>query len=288
MYLFAVSPQPMVQLLPAHFKFLKESIMRSEITRVSLLLAALFAAFAPCASAAMPNGVMAFEFTGENIYDFSQFRDCNVQMFKKKSLTLCMDVDMVPNGRGKHSGTASFEFSGAVEGTLVGPAQGSVSGTTGGKGKARIKVATSGKLMIPGSGNKKTSIGVKCEGKTGVSGYHKTQCKVQVVIKGVGESIGKAKYEGQLNGGDWSLAINVSPVNAKKFAGIGTDTLGYQYKVAGKYDAAEDTSEVEVTGKGQGKGAWVILKHLNGAGEAKAKFKVQGYKGSAMVQATPL
>jgi hypothetical protein len=147
---------------------------------------------------------------------------------------------------------------------------------------------TTGKLMFPGSGNKKISMGVKCKGEIAVSGYYKAKCNVQVVVKGVGESLGKARYDGQLNGGDWSLVIDVGPLDAKHFAGIGTDTLGYSYKVAGKYDATEDTSEVEVIGKGLGKGAKVKLKHLDNTGEAKAKFKVQGYKGIARVQGAPL
>ena len=263
--------------------------MRLKIIRVSLLLAALFVAWAPCASAAMPSGAMFFEFTGEDIYDLTQFDDCNIQKFKGELVTLCLDVNMVANGKGKHSGTASFNFSGGLEGMLVGPSTGLVRGTTGGKGEARLKLATSGKLSLSGGGTKKTSIGIKCEGKIGRSGYHKTVCTVLVVVKGVGESTGKARYESQLHGsGTWSLAIDVSPVDEKHFIGTGGDTLGYKYKVEGKYSPTKDTSEVEVKGKGLGKGARVELKGLTDTGAAKAKFKVQGYKGSAWVQASPL
>jgi len=262
--------------------------MSSVFARVGLFLAALFVAWPPSAGAAMPSGVIVFEFTGKTIYDFSHFEDCNLQFFKKEPLTLCMTVDMVPNGRGKHSGSASFDFSGSIEGTLTGPASGSVKGKTGGEGKARLKVVTTGKLTVPGKGEKKTSIGVKCAGETGVSGYHETKCKVLVVVKGVGDAVGKAHYEGQLNGSDWSFVMDVSPVDDEHFAGNGTDTLGYNYDVTGKYDPVEDSSKVKAFGQGLGKGAKILLKHLNDAGEAKAKFKVQGYKGSAMVQGAPL
>jgi hypothetical protein len=62
-------------------------------------------------------------------------------------------------------------------------------------------------------------------------------------IKGIRESTRKTRYEGQLNGGDWALAIDVNALDAKNFTGTG---------------------------------------------EARAKFKVQGYRGSAWVQAVPL
>jgi len=261
--------------------------MKTRITRIAILFGALFFAWSPLSTAAMPNGVMVFEFGKGDIYDFSQFYDCETERIGGISLTLCLNVDMIPNGKGKHTGTASFEFSGVIDGTLVGPASGSVSGKTGGKGEARLKLATSGKLAIPGEGMKKTRINVNCSGKIGTSGSLGALCKVLVDIKGIGKAGAKARFNDQLNGTAWALTIDVSPTSEKKFTGTGSDTLGYLYKVAGKYSLGKDTSTVEVKGlKGTAaKGAFAELKGLKDTGEAKVKIKVQGYKGSDKVPA---
>ncbi len=263
--------------------------MRILITRVTLLIGTLLFGWSPLASAAIPNGVMVFEFKKGNIYDFSYFQDCETENLGGISITLCAEIFMVPNGKGKHTGTAFFDFSGSVNGLLVGPASASVGGKIGGKGKAKLKFKTIGNLNIPGFGSPKTTVKAKCSGKISSSGFFASVCKLSVKIKKVGTEKAKAIFDSQLNGGLWTLMIDVMPTSAKKFKGTGTDSLGYMYKVNGKYNAKKDTSTVNVTGlKGTpGKGAKAELKGLTDSGAARAKIKVQGYKGSAPVQASP-
>jgi len=265
--------------------------MRSAITRLTLLLAALLCAWPPLTSAAMPSGTMMFEFGAGNLYDFSRFRDCKTEREGGSTLTLCLDVDMVPNGKGRHTGTASFDFSGFLDGNLAGPASGAVSGIVGGKGEASLKMATSGKLAIPDYpelGKLKTTLAINCSGKINAGGRLATVCKIDLDIKGIDKIQSRARFSGQLPGEAWALTIDMNPVSAKKFTGAGTDSLGYIYKVVGLYDPVKDTSEVDVIGKGAGRGAFVELKRLTDSGAAKAKFKVQGYRGGVQVQASDL
>jgi hypothetical protein len=112
-------------------------------------------------------------------------------------------------------------------------------------------------------------------------------CKVVVDIKGIGKAGDKVHFNDRLHGGPWALEIDVSPVNEKKFSGSGSDNLGYTYKVAGKYNAGKDTSEVEIKGRKNtaARGALVELKKLKDTGEAKIKINVQGYKGTDKIPA---
>lgn len=265
--------------------------MRSAIVPFTQLLTALLFTWSPLSSAAIPSGVMVFEFGGGDIYDFSQFHDCDIEEVGNSTLTVCLDVNMTPNGRGKHTGTASFEFSGdVINGTLVGPASGSVRGKTGGTGRALLKLATRGKITLPDTpeaGQMKARVNMNCSGRIDVSGYLTTVCKVDFSVKGGGKERIKQRFDNQLSGGAWSLTTDVNPVNAKKFTGTATDSLGYIYKVIGMYNPKKDISQVEIIGKGSGRGAFVLLKGLTDTGAAKAKINVQGYKGSAIVQAAP-
>jgi len=266
-------------------------ITRPGITRIRLLFGTLFLAWSSLTSAAIPSGTMVFEFAAGDIYDISQFHDCDTEGGGGFSLTVCLDLDMVPNGKGKHTGTANFTFSGnVINGKLVGPASGSVHGKIGGTGRAMFKLVTSGKITLPDfpeAGKVKTMVDMNCSGKIDVNGYLTTVCKGEISAKGGGKERIKQRFDNQLNGSAWAMTIDVNPVSAKKFTGTGSDSLGYIYKVNGIYNPKKDISEVEITGKRSGKGAFVALKHLTDTGVAAAKIKVQGYKGRAEVQVTP-
>jgi hypothetical protein len=232
---------------------------------------------------------MVFEFTGGNIYDFSHFYDCETESELGITLTLCLDVDMVPDGKGKHTGSASLDFSGDISGTLTGPASGSAKGTAGADGKARLKFATTGGLTAPGLGTLGTEVKVRCNGEINSIGFLASLCTVRVKIDGAGSASARGTFDDQLNGGTWSFTIDVDPVDEKKFAGTGTDSLGYDYTVSGRYSDRSDTSKVNAKGLRDtaSNGAKVQLKELTAGGAADAKFKVQGYKGATGVQAAP-
>jgi hypothetical protein len=295
----------------------KEEVMKIGIIRTPRLLATLLLAWPALAPAAIPDGVIVFEFTGSNqIYDYSNFYECETVATggipqatisasaqpgapvpsvspaawggPGPSVTLCLGIDMVPDGKGKHTGSATLEFSGAITGTLVGPASGSIKGKAGIAGKAKLKFAATGSLSY-GLTTSGSQIKVSCSGGIGPTGFLASLCTVRVKIEGAGSAAAKAEFNGQLNGGTWTLTINVAPVDEKKFAGTGTDSLGYAYAVSGKYSNTSDTSKVKATGikETASKGAKVQLKELTAGGAAEAKFKVQGYKGNTEVQAAP-
>jgi hypothetical protein len=263
--------------------------MKTRIALTSRLLAILLLAWPILAPAAIPDGIMVFEFTGSNIYDFSHYYDCETESEGGLTLTLCLDVDMVPDGKGKYTGSASLDFSGDITGTLTGPASGAARGTAGGDGNAKLKFATTGGLYAPGLGTVDTAIKVNCKGGIDPTGFLATLCSVRVKIAGAGSASAKGTFNDQLNGGAWTFTIDVDPVDEKRFAGTGTDSLGYAYTVSGKYSDKSDTSKVKATGLRDtaSNGAKVQLKDLTTGGAAEAKFKVQGYKGSTNVQASP-
>jgi hypothetical protein len=64
------------------------------------------------------------------------------------------------------------------------------------------------------------------------------------------------------------------------------DSFGYFYLVVGKYSESKNISKVKMKGLKHtfSSGAKVKLKNLTDAGDADAKYKVQGYKGVAAVQ----
>ena len=262
--------------------------MKITITRTIQFLATLFLAWPALTLAAIPNGVMVFQFTGSNIYDFSHFYDCETENAGGLSLTLCLEVDMVPDGKGKHTGSATFDFSGALTGTLTGPASGTVKGTAGIAGKAKLKFAATGGLNHA-QGTSDTDIKVSCSGGISPSGFLASRCSVRVKIEGAGSAAAKAEFNDQLNGGTWTLSIDAVPVDDKKFAGTGTDSLGYTYTVSGKYNSKNDTSMLKAKGLTDtaSNGANVLLKGLTADGAAAAKYKVQGYKGATDIQAIP-
>lgn len=262
--------------------------MKTRITQTTRLLATLLFAWPALTLAAIPNGVMVFQFSGGNIYDFSHFYDCETDSDGGLTLTLCLDVNMVPDGKGKHTGSAAMDFSGDITGTLTGPASGSVRGTAGSDGKAKLKFAATGDLTGLGL-TLGTEIKVNCNGAINSTGFAAGLCNIRVRIEGAGSASAKGMYNDQLNGGTWTFTVDVAPVDEKKFAGTGTDSLGYDYTVSGTYSDRTDTSKLKATGLREtaSNGAKVQLKDLTAGGAAEAKYKVQGYKGSTGVQAGP-
>jgi hypothetical protein len=262
--------------------------MKSSITQTTRLLATLLFAWAALTLAAIPDGVMHFDFTGSNIYDLSHFNDCETDSAGGLTLTLCLDVNMVADGKGKHTGSAVMEFSGDITGTLTGPASGSVRGTAGSDGKARLKFVATGDLTGLGI-TLGTELKARCSGGVNSSGFLTSLCTIRIRIEGAGSEAVKGMFDYQLNGGAWTFTMDVVPVDAKKFAGTGTDSLGYAYTVSGRYSDRSDTSKVRATGLGDtaSNGAKVQLKELTAGGAAEAKFKVQGFRGAAYVQAAP-
>jgi hypothetical protein len=257
--------------------------MQLRFTGTTRLLATLFFIWPATALAEIPNGIMVFEFDGVNqIYDLSTISDCESLDVDGISVTLCLDVDMVSDGKGKHTGTASLAFSGDIQGTLIGPAAASAKGKADRSGAAKLKFATTGRLN-----GFDTKLGLSCKGPISMDGMLDSICKVKVKIDNVGSASAVASFSDQLNGGPWMITINVTPVDEKKFEGSATDSLGYAYAVKGSYSAKKGLSKLKATGDKTtaAKGAKIQLKSLTEFGGAEAKYKVQGYSGVTAVEA---
>lgn len=256
----------------------------------SLLLAQSFVAallFAPfSAFGQVPDGHFEFDF-GSPIYDLSFLEDCE----SFSGITVCLELDTMPDGKGNHFGTAEIEFSGGIEGLTTGEATGRIKGSSEG-GKAKFELATEGPLDIifePTVGIVDSEISVKCKGVVSPTGFLDAICKVKVTLVGLGSDSATGIYSEQLEGGPWTFSMDVVPVDEKTFVGLASDTLGFQYVVGGKYSASKDVSKVKAIGLPgtAGAGAKLQLKNLDDLGVAEAKFKVQGYKGSGVVQDDP-
>jgi len=263
--------------------------MRIQITRITQLLSTLLFALPGLTLAAIPSGVMEFQLLSDNqIYDISHFSDCETVNELGATVTLCGNIDMVPDGKGKHSGSTTLEFSGDITGTLVGPASASVKGTVGGEGKAKLMFAGSGNISN-GVETFPTDVNASCSGTISISGFFASTCSLRVNIEGAGSGSAKAELSDQLNGLLWTLTIDVNALDEKKFAGTGTDSLGYAYNVSGNYSSKSDTSKIKATGikSTSSNGVNVQLKNLTAGGAAAAKLKVQGYKGAMDVQVAP-
>ena len=263
--------------------------MRFGINRRVQLLAALLLIAPAGAMADIPNGAMVFEFSGEDeIFDFENFNPpCKTVSVARMSVTLCLDVDMVVNAKGRYTGIASWDFSGDIVGTLMGTALGKLKGNVTG-GKSKFKFTTTGVLRVPGF-DADTTIKTKCSGPVDTDGFLTTNCTVKLKLAIEGESAKekvKVIFGAQLGGGPWDITVTVFPTSATRFEGMALDSFGYAYLVTGKYSQKKGTSKVKMRGlrDTSGSGAKVKLRNLTDAGAADAKYKVQGYKGVAAVQ----
>ncbi len=255
--------------------------MQLRINRTLHLLAILLLGWPAAAQAAdIPNGTIVFNLSGPNqIFDFGSWSDCETEDFAGFLIELCLSIDMVPDGKGKYTGTASLVFSGFISGTLMGPASASAKGKADG-GSGKLKFAAQGFLS-----GFETKIKVGCSGPITPGGLLTSLCKVKVTLVGEGSASVVARYDAQLGGGAWTITLNVTPLDEKKFAGTGSDSLGYDYLVSGKFNAKTGMSSLKAQGDKNtaSKGAKFQLKNLTDTGIAEAKFKIQGYKGATAV-----
>jgi len=262
--------------------------MRLGINQRVQLLAALLLIAPAGAMAEIPSGAMVFEFSGEDeIFDFENFADCEAVSVERMSVTLCLDVNMVANAKGRYTGIASWDFSGDIVGTLMGTASGKLKGKVTG-GKSKFKLKTTGVLQVRGV-DTDTTIKTKCSGPVDTDGFLTTNCTVKLKLAIAGESAKekvKVIFGAQLGGGPWDITVDVLPTSATRFEGMATDSFGYSYLVVGKYSESKDISKVKMKGlrDTSGSGAKVKLKNLTDAGAADAKYKIRGYKGVAAVQ----
>jgi len=261
--------------------------MRTQVNRILRLMATVLLVWPAAAQADIPDGVFVFDLSGPNqIYDFGSWSECDSDSVAGFFLEWCLNVDMVPDGKGKYTGTASLEFDGDIQGTLIGPATASGKGSdTDRGGSGKLKFAAEGFLNAFGLGTFESKIKLGCSGPITPNGFLTSLCKVKVRVVGEGSASAQALYETQLGGGGWTITLDVTPLDEKKFEGTGTDSLGYDYLVKGKYNAKKGTSSLKATGdkESSSKGAQFQLKNLTNAGTAESKYKVQGYKGSALV-----
>jgi len=256
----------------------------------SPILLALAMLLAPSIAAAdVPDGEFVFEFDGGNqIFDLSEIDDCQTV----DGVTACLTTEMLPDGKGGHVGTANLDFDGEIEGVSLvgmtaGPAFARIKGSAAGA-KAAFGLRTQGELEVGGAPID-AEINTKCKGQVATNGVLLAVCRIKVTFLGFGSLSGVVTFEDTLNGGPWNFTMNVTPIDGKSFEGTGTDSLGYEYEVSGKYSDAKGVSSVKAIGlKGTpSNGAKIQLKNLNEFGDAESKFKVQGYKGGGPVSASP-
>jgi hypothetical protein len=280
--------------------------MKLSIGRGLFLLCALLVcgAAAPAARGDALSGTLEFQFTDDDqIWDFGGFSDCDTVSEDVPGIadpvvvTICIVLDMTPDARGNYEGPGQVVFTQDIQGTLDGTAKGKLRGRDVGPGasdrkdKADFKLKAEGNLNI-GSGPfvVPTKVLISCKGLI-TAGIYDTLCHVTVKLEGYGSATAKnVPYTHHADGGDWSATINnLTLVDETHYSGVATDSLGYSYIVTGKYDANHDDSSLLLKGlkDGNSNGAKIQLKDLvsdapsTAAGEAK--YKLQGYKGSADV-----
>jgi hypothetical protein len=258
--------------------------MKSHFIHTILLMAALLALVPTSVQAVMPDGIYELEFP--EIYDLSNFTDCETVNVDGFLVTQCITLTMTPDGSGNHKGTAELEFTGDFEGTLVGPASARIKGGAAG-GKVKLQFSTSGTLDIFQIGNMFIRVDSRCKGTHSRTGYMTAVCKTTAKVPGVSSATEKGMFVGQLDGSVWIVTIDVTPIDGKKFKGTGADSLGNSYSASGKYSGKTGKSAMKLQGKpGPSNGAKIKLQNFDPiSGTAAAKYKVQGIKGTGKVAA---
>jgi hypothetical protein len=252
-----------------------------------MLWGLILAVGAPMAATAqIPIGQYVFEFAAPDdaIYEFDEISAVG----EADGLTLDAQIDLSPrDAKGRYSGNAAFILAGRFTGTLVGTASASVKGKNG-RGKANLKVKTSGFLLFPGIGNFPSDVDLQCKkGTIDPTGLFSGDCKGKVRIKGNGSQRFDTSIDQQLDGGVWTFTMNAVPFSLREFGGTAIDSFGDVYDLKAKYDLKKDRSKVQAKGRknANSKGAQVRLKNFLPTGEAEATYKVRGYSGKADVQA---
>lgn len=249
--------------------------MRFESLRRTILLAVFLLALPGTAWPEMPNGTYAFQLTGtDGVYGSLSFTSCE-SLF---GVTLCLTVDMQPNRDGSYSGTSEFDFSGRINATLFGPATGKLKGT-----KYTVCLNTVGTIV-----GRNSSINGCLKGKInqGTNQYIGTG-SLTVKIEDAGKEKAKGTFSAQFNRQDWTLTVELSPVDEKRLTGTATAQVGtntYLFNCSGKYTAKKDESKLKLTPSNSvSKGVSLSIKKLKVSGTnvmgGKLKYKVQGAKG---------
>lgn len=249
--------------------------MRFESLRQTILLTVFLFALPGTAWPEMPNGTYALQLSGtDGIYDASSFIDCD-SLF---GVTLCLTVNMQPNRDGSYSGTAEFDFSGRINATLFGPATGKLKGT-----KYTVCFNTAGTIVGRNStfnGCLKGKINQTTNQYTGTG-------KLKVKIEGAGKQKARGTFSAQFNRQDWTLNVQLSPVDEKTLTGTATAQVGtntYLFNCSGKYKDKKDESKLKFTPTNSSrKDVSLSMKKFKVSGTdiigGKFKYKVQGAKG---------
>ena len=276
--------------------------MKLSIGRGLFLLCALLAsaAAAPAARGDALSGTLVFSFTGDDqIWNFGGFSDCDtvneVVDGTPIVVTVCIVLDMTPDARGNYEGPGQVVFTQDVQGTLDGPAKGKLRGRDVGPGTSDRKDKADFKLKAEGNLNfgvlpVPTKVLLSCKGLI-TAGIYDTVCHVTVKLEGFGSATAKnVPFLDHADGGDWTATINnLNLVDETHYSGVAIDSLGYSYIVTGKYDANHDDSSLLLKGlnDGNSNGAKIQLDDLvsdaPSTASGEAKYKLQGYKGTADV-----
>ena len=271
----------------------------------------------PIAAAAdMPTGTLDLAFDADDkVCDFSSFGGCDTI----EGVTGCLTLNLEPNGRGKYWGTSEFELSGDLLVTVGGddvvidldgsaPIPGEASGNARGRDlgrrgnpedKASIRSKHEGPIQATVFGQVEdldAKVTLSCRGEVDNNCNAAFLCRGRLGLQAFVEGARRRASEpfaafltGPLDMTDLSVSVGIDPIDDKKFGGTATDSLGYMYDVVGRYNERKDTSTVRLKGmRGtDSNGASIRIKELisNGLndGNGEARYRVQGYAGSASV-----
>lgn len=271
-------------------KLLRRGLQRSLLT---IAVAGLASAGA---SAEMPDATYEIEFGGEYaIVDVGSFTDCS-SLF---GVTLCLTVDMVPNGRGRYAGAAQIEVSGALSGFLMGPATAKL-----GKGGRRLGVCfeTQGTIQTAPTeiwGCLKGGI----DRETGeFVGRGRTRLKLTFLGQTVKDRV-RAQFETNFERRDWTLSLFLFPLDGKRIAGTATasvhgpvtplgvagDGNDYLFDVRGKYSSRRDRADLSLKALDDlSSGAKLKIGNLVVSGsdvlDGAIRYSVQGVSGRSELE----
>jgi len=249
------------------------------------------------ASADEPNGYYEFNFSE---YDFFGENSILVPLRYLVSCesafgaTLCVYLDMVPDGSGRYVGSGMFEFTGALDGTLIGPATGQTSCKyTDRPGAALCSKAdfeiTGARGYIEGL---EAEIDMKIKGKVwqdlSYEGSGSVCVRVEVPGQGSVRECAGGLFWAQVVPQPWWLGLDVTQVGGGKLAGTATTSLGFDYTATGKYTASKDSATLSLKGlEGPSEGSKISMKGLRIDGpdimDFVATYSVLGNSGTAVL-----
>jgi len=267
-------------------------------TRTAFAVLLALAAFSPRVGLAdPPPSQFAIEFDGNAAIwnPWGDFQTCETVSESGLTVTLCLSVDdLVCDGTGRCSCDASFDFSGAINGSLTGPCTARVNCIATSNPNDNVCSAIGTKLLIPSAVGSiescDASIRLVTSGPVDSTGLYRGGARARVCVDcGGGRQCSRISgdFEYALNPPtDWTLTVDQQPTaeNPLRLEGAAFDSLGFTYSVVGTRSVGNGVSTFVLRGDDEtaSEGARIKLRNLVFQGDdlqaGTAKIKVQGNK----------